>query len=200
MNITILFLVLIAFATCRQTIFQAAKNARKIVTTQSYGVVSSQLKNSNISGNEVYSFASVEDYSMQFYEGDGEFMFLFSNESITAINLRKNPYGSVTVFAPNCHKSYFSEKKIDQLACPRVTFIGKFVFNPNKVYLENEKFLKYVSKHPIAIEWVKKNNGKFHLWYFNIENIYYASGYESDSYNGNIPIYIYNDIDLAEYC
>ena len=117
MKIILLFLVLIAFVTCRETIFQAAKNARKIVTTQSYGVVSSQLKNSNISGNEVYSFASVEDYSMQFYEGDGQFMFLFSSESITAINLRKYPYGSVTVFVPNCCKSHYSGKKIDQLAC-----------------------------------------------------------------------------------
>lgn len=182
---------------------KALRTARCLMKNKLSGVISSRyyskLDMSFATNDQTFSFASHEDF-VESHLDNGDPMFLLANVSQASKNLRNYSYGSFTVYSDKCPFVNYNNFCEDPLACPRLTFVGEFVFNPNEVFLTSPGFVKYVEKHPTAIDWITHSRHTFNLWYFSVMEIHYIGGYGNLHYIGQFDLDDYSRAIPSEHC
>lgn len=156
----------------------AASFTKFMVNNITYGVISSRSWM-----QPTYTFATVEPFVES---SNGDLIFLMADISQTSQNLDSHPYGSFTIFQHNCSSNNYGGMPYNILACPRVTFMGKFVQNVASVNISDPDFILFSNRHPTATSWLRYPSHKFYLWRFVIEEIQYIGGYGHLHYIGPI--------------
>lgn len=217
MKLYLLFLVLFSlfiFSVPSNIFYDAVATTRCLVKNKLAGTIASAYQSNDIRCSHYTCYRPIREYAYASYENfaesrlnNGDLMFLFVNISQVHKNLIKNPFGSFIIYFGNCSESNFNGMPYDPLACPRITFVGKFVLDsietspdPTKNLLTNPNFITFSERHLAAVSWLKYSGHHFNLWYFNIKQIHYIGGYGNLHYIGKINITTYRGTKPSENC
>ncbi|KAJ1976848.1 hypothetical protein H4R34_003817 [Dimargaris verticillata] len=161
--------------TARETVADAARLARQLVTNQALGTLTTVMADSTVHP------APVPFGTMEYFVDDsrGNLVLLISNLSVSAKNRSVHPTAAVAVRSPTSTAPAMTQ--------PRVTLSGQL--EPLTAEDASAERERYLQRHPDAQSWVGWSDFRFYR--LQVQAVYYIGGFGGAHYIGSVPLDLY---------